>query len=169
MKRILIILATAVAIASCGRPAVESINVVPYPNDVTIKSGTFNLAANNCFHISADMDQASRDAAASFAAQLSLTSGIEFGMNEGSGSNGFVFRYNPEIEKEGYRLDVSRKAAVAEVSSLNGVIYAIQTIKQMLPVEVFGTVAAVEAVSLCQRRRLRYQRCSSLRIQRSSS
>ena len=145
MKRIIIILAAVAAIASCGQPAVESINVVPYPNDVTIKSGTFNLAANNCFHISADMDQASRDAAASFAAQLSLTSGIEFGMDEGSGSNGFVFRYNPEIEKEGYRLDVSRKAAVAEVSSLNGVIYAIQTIKQMLPVEVFGKVAAAEA------------------------
>ena len=145
MKRILTILAAAVAIASCGQPAVKSINVVPYPNDVTIKSGTFNLAANNSFHVSTDLDQASKNAIASFAAQLSLASGIEFGMNEGTGSNGFVFRYNPEIDKEAYVLNVSRKAAVAEASSLNGIIYAIQTIKQMLPVEVFGKSTAAAA------------------------
>ena len=145
MKRIVILLASLTAVLSCIKPDEQSISVVPYPNAVEFKSGTFNLDGNNSFFYSDEFDQASINAITSFAEKLSNISGQEYNVTEGTGRNGFIFRFEPAIEKEAYRLTISRKAVVVEASSLNGAVYAIQTIKQMLPVEIFGNTAAPEA------------------------
>ena len=144
MKKIYILLSAALLAFGCQQGTTDSINVIPYPNEVEVKGGTFN-AAGAGFCYASEFDQAAKDAINSFASQLSLVTGAESLASEGTASKGFVFRYNAELPAEAYTLSVSRKAAVAEASSLNGVIYAIQTIKQMLPTEVFGKNTAPEA------------------------
>ena len=145
MKKIYILLSAVLLASACQQGTTDPINVIPYPNEVEVKGGTFN-AAGAAFSYAPEFDQAAKDAINSFASQISLASGVESLASEGNASKGFVFRYNAALPAEAYTLSVSRKAAVAEASSLNGVIYAIQTIKQMLPVEIFGKEAAAGAV-----------------------
>ena len=144
MKKIYILLSAVLLASACQQGATDPINVIPYPDEVEVKGGTFN-AAGAAFSYAPEFDQAAKDAINSFASQMSLASGVESLASEGNASKGFVFRYNAELPKEAYTLAVSRKAAIAEASSLNGVIYAIQTMKQMLPTEVFGKTAVPEA------------------------
>ena len=126
---------------SCTTAGKQAIDVVPYPNHVEVRTGTFN-AAGAAFHLDAAMDDFSKSAAERFAGQLSLVSGQESSVSEAAGSNGFVFKVNPEIAKEGYTINITAKAVKVEASALNGFIYAIQTLKQMLPVEIFGNTAS---------------------------
>ena len=144
MRKTLLLALALSALTACTT-VTTSINVVPYPNEVEIKGGTFTAAGAD-FNYSPEFDQPAKDAINAFAQQLSLTSGKESRTSEGTAGKGFVFRYNAALPAEAYTLSISRKAAVAEASSLNGVIYAIQTIKQMLPVEIFGKEAAAGAV-----------------------
>ena len=145
MKKIYILLFAALLAASCQNGAEGSINVVPYPNEVQIKNGTFK-ADGAAFHVSGEFDQAAKDAIEAFAAQLSLVSGKESLVDAKTAGKGFVFTYNAALPAEAYSLKVGRSTATVEASSLNGVIYAIQTIKQMLPVEIFGKAAAADKV-----------------------
>ena len=145
MKKIYILLFAALLAASCQNGAEGSINVVPYPNEVQIKNGTFK-ADGAAFHVSGEFDQAAKDAIEAFAAQLSLVSGKESLVDAKTSGKGFVFTYNAALPAEAYSLKVGRSTATVEASSLNGVIYAIQTIKQMLPVEIFGKTAAADKV-----------------------
>ena len=75
MKKILFITALTAMMASCA-PKEASIEVVPYPNSVQMKSGTFN-AAGAMFQIDSAMDDYAKDAVKRFAEDLSLISGVE--------------------------------------------------------------------------------------------
>lgn len=131
-------------IAACNPKEVTEISVVPYPNEVSLNSGAFDAAGAD-IHYDAQLEEFAKDAVVSFAQQLSLTSGKQSKITEGTSGSGFNFQLNKELPKEAYMINVGRRSVTVEASSLNGVIYAIQTIKQMLPVEVFGSTAAPEA------------------------
>ena len=72
-----IILAIALAVSCTGSRGVDGdylLDIIPYPEDVTIRSGSFN-AAGATFHCDPLMDEASRNVASKFAARLSEASG----------------------------------------------------------------------------------------------
>ncbi len=132
----------AAMMASCA-PKEASIEVVPYPNSVQMKSGTFN-AAGATFQTDSAMDDYAKDAVKRFAEDLSLTSGVESIITGDNVGSGFIFKVNPEIKEEGYILDITGKKVTVEASDLNGFIYAIQTLKQMLPAAIYGEKTAKE-------------------------
>lgn len=136
-------MAAAIAVASCCNAEKNLIEVVPYPNEVEIKCGTFN-AAGAGFSYSSELDEASRNIINSFAAQLSLVSGAESTVSAEAADKGFIFVLDSAMPAESYTLDVTKEAAVIKASELKGFNYAVQTIKQMLPVEVFGKAAAAD-------------------------
>ena len=140
MKKFLLIL-TVAACAACGRNDLSDITVVPFPNDVEVLAGDFN-AAGAAFHYSAEMDQQTVNLVEAFAAKLSLVTSKESEVAEGTGETGFVFAVNAELPEEAYTLSVDRKCVKVEASSLRGFNYAIQTIKQMLPVEIYAETPA---------------------------
>lgn len=130
--------------AACQKPVEKILEIVPYPNEVQLADGTFDAAgAPVCYDT--ELDDYSRNAVISFAEKLSSVSGQESIVKEGDSGNGFIFRLDKNLPEEHYRLKISRKSAIAEASSLRGFIYAIQTIKQMLPVEIFGSEEAADA------------------------
>ena len=137
MRRISILAAIAAAMLSCTSVNDNSINVVPYPNDVEVKAGTFDAAGAE-FHLSEGLDEGTVNIIKAFAAQLSLTSGKECTTDNNGSRDGFIFTLNPDMPEEAYSLKVSRKAVEVEAATLRGFNYAIQTIKQMLPAEIFG-------------------------------
>ncbi len=133
----------AVMFISCGTTENKTITVVPYPNEVEIMDGAFN-ADGAAFHYSAAFDEAAKNVITSFAQQLSLVTGGRCRTAEGTAKKGFVFILDETLPEEAYTLSISRKAAVVKASSLRGVNYAVQTIKQMLPAEIFGKTEAAD-------------------------
>ena len=140
MKKFFLLL-TIIAAFSCGRNDVSEFNVIPYPNEVELRAGTFNAAGAE-FYCSSEIEQPAVNVIEAFAKQLSMVTSKESSLAQGASDKGFVFVQNSEIAAEAYTIEVSEKAVVVEASSLRGFNYAIQTIKQMLPVAIFGKAPA---------------------------
>ena len=141
MKKTLI-LSALLAIAACGGPKEQAtLDVVPHPNEVYAQDGSFDASAASVYYGN-DLDERSKAAVNTFAQQLFLTSGSEGCVAEGASDNGIVFELDNALAHEAYAIAVSPKKVAVKASGLNGFIYAIQTIKQMLPVEVFGNAPA---------------------------
>ena len=137
MKRPIILSAVAALLVACSPQESQTLTVVPYPNEVTIKDGTFNAAGAD-FHYSAEFDNAARNIIKGFAERLSLVSGKGSNVQEGDSAEGFVFLHDASMPEEAYSIEINGKAATVRASSLRGVNYAVQTIKQMLPAGIFG-------------------------------
>ena len=123
---------------------VKEITVVPYPNEVEIQNGAFKAAGAD-IHYAPEFEQFAKAAIVSFGEQLSSSCGKASQIAEGDSDKGFCFRLNAELPEEAYTLKVGKRSVIVEASSLNGVIYAIQTMKQMLPAEIFGKEKAADA------------------------
>ena len=141
MRRSFFIAALAAAVISCGTANDNTISVVPYPNEVNIKGGSFD-AAGAGFHYAPELDEASANAIKAFAGQLSFVSGTENTVDDAAASDGFIFTLDATMPEEAYTLNINKKAVTVKASSLRGFNYAIQTMKQMLPAEIFGKAKA---------------------------
>ena len=144
MKKLMILSAVAAALISCSTTEVKTINVVPYPNEVTVKTGSFDICGAD-FHYDTKLDEATQNVIKSFACQLSLVTGQLSNATAGLSGKGVKFVYEPSMGKEAYSLNISKNSVKVKASTLSGVNYAIQTLKQMLPAEVFGKQVAADA------------------------
>lgn len=144
MKHHLTIMAAAAAVAlavSCA-PKAATPDIIPFPNSLEMHSGTFN-AAGAAFYCSGT-DSLTDAAVNKFAKELSLASGAVSNVTTGSVGKGINFIHNSAMPEEAYLISVKRNNVDINASGLNGFIYAIQTLKQMLPVEIYGKAAAPE-------------------------
>ena len=128
------------------------INIVPQPTSIELTKGTFkvNGASVNC---DATFDASSRLAVQSFANRLSMVTGkvSSYAAPPGVGAaaaagtiKGFVFVKNDSLAVEEYRIEIDHKAVKVSASDYNGVLYSIETIKQLLPAEIYTTKPAPE-------------------------
>lgn len=145
MRFFFIALTSLFILSGCAKNSKEALTVVPFPNQVEMGYGDFN-AAGAVFYIDSSMDEYSKNAVNEFAAKLSAVTGAESVVQEGKADTGFVFEVDANLAKEEYKLEVTKKVVKVYASSLNGFIYAIETIKQLLPVKFFSKepVADVE-------------------------
>ena len=144
MKIFLIFFATVSVLLSCAERT-PVINVVPYPNDVQFAQGQFNVKGASVSYVGA-IDEASLNVIEAFAQKLSQISKGENRLKPGNDiQEGFTFVYDDTVPAEAYTIEVSPERAVVKASGLRGFNYAIQTLKQMLPVEIFGTRPAPRA------------------------
>ena len=139
MKKFLSALFALALAASCTSldPKEYGIDVVPYPNEVSLKAGSYKVAGA-VFHYDGNMDALSVQAVTDFADRLSRATGKQSLVSEGHSRTGINFVVDPALAPEEYSLVVNRKAVIIKASALNGFIYAIQTVKQMLPEEIFS-------------------------------
>lgn len=146
MKKISVLMAVCCMALACGKGEVakDAITVIPYPNEVTLGEGVFSVKG-----VSVAVDEALGESAAAavtaFAADLSAATGEESAMSDDMTAGGVVFGYDSEIPFEAYTLDITPEGVRVEASSFRGINYAIQTLKQMLPVEIFTGSKAPKA------------------------
>ena len=145
MKKTLFILTLALLSLSAAAKEVQ-ISIVPRPEKVTLLKGEFKAtgAPVNC---DPAFNDTARKAVAAFASQLSMTSGrsssyaatpgVERAVADGKGK-GFYFLKDASLGEEAYTIEVGKKALVVRASSHFGVLYAIQTLKQLLPPAIYG-------------------------------
>ena len=148
MKRLLTFLAACLLVL-CAR-ACGLDGIVPLPMKAEPGKGSLRLSGAP---VKCDpaFDATAREAVAAFAAQLGYVSGracpfsAPIGLPGAVASGkvkGLVFLKDASLPAEGYSIDVSSRMAVVRAASLNGVLYALQTLRQLLPAAIYGTKAA---------------------------
>ncbi len=130
---------------SCSRNPIENVQVIPMPNNIEMLWGEFNAAGAEVSYDKALEGDRIVPQLQEFARQLSLASGQESVLNGEAGKTGFVFSIDPELPAETYTLEVKKNIVKAKACDFYGLFYALQTVKQLLPVEFFGKEAAPEA------------------------
>ena len=137
MKRIYKIAAAASIVAflaSCSEgPLVTKSpeSVIPLPQEISVGEGYLNLAGVKIVCDSGVPECAEKQISA-FAADLDAkVPGALFGPK-------MYFESDPSLAEEEYVIEVTKKKATVKASGLSGYVYAIQTIKQMLPSSIWG-------------------------------
>lgn len=108
-------------------------SIIPLPQELIPANGRFLFRKH--MKISCPVQFSSKVNA--FSEQFNSASG--FRIKRGIlAPNGIRIRKNESLQSEGYKLNVSEKSIVVEAKDEAGVFYALQTIKQLLPEEVFS-------------------------------
>ncbi len=134
----------ALLCASCAKEVISSeVNVIPQPASVEVYEGTFN-AAGAAFSIDRAIEGDALNAITGFEAALAAASAVP----AGTGDAKFVFGLDRKLGAEEYSIEVSGKKAVVKASALNGFLFAIETLKQLLPVEIYTGAVSEAAFEL---------------------
>lgn len=147
MKKVINIIALALLFASCSMKAKESettINVIPYPQSVEVGKGTFKGAGAN-FNCDQAIDAKSQEIIKEFADKITFVSGricsyaTPVGLDKDYDKvKGFIFLNDASLAEEEYSIAVSKTNCIVRASSYNGFLYAVQTLKQLTSVSIFG-------------------------------
>lgn len=147
MKKVINIIALALLFVSCSMKAKESettINVIPYPQSVEVGKGTFKGAGAN-FNCDQAIDAKSQEIIKEFADKITYVSGriCSYATPVGLAKDcakvkGFIFLKDANLAEEEYSIDITKANCIVRASSYNGFLYAIQTLKQLTSVNIFG-------------------------------
>ena len=124
----------------CSLSATEY-NIISYPQQLTPKLGSFTFNKQTkviCFSQQPEILKLAQQ----FSDQIKLVSGIKLTVSTKLSAdtvNSIIFKSVNTIDnKEGYRLNISTKTIRIEAKTANGFFYGLQTLYQLLPVEIYG-------------------------------
>ncbi|MCT3844680.1 beta-N-acetylhexosaminidase [Elizabethkingia anophelis] len=112
----------------------QEISVIPKPQQILQKTGNFVIDQNTGIQLKG----ASEKDVQLFLNQLRKVSGYALPVKSGQ-ENSIIFQLDTKLglpNQDGYRLDVSDKNIVVKAKNGNGLFYATQTLRQLLPVSV---------------------------------
>jgi len=116
--------------------AQEKPNIVPMPNSYVLTGGVCSLKGFGKWSTKG-LDSHSEEMVSAFCKQLKTFAGAEQGA---LASIGFVA--DTSLPKEGYAINIGAKQIAVKAADYNGFFYAVQTLKQLLPVEIYGNAVA---------------------------
>ena len=123
-----------------------TIAIVPRPESLTVGKGRFVINANTVIYT----DAASADIARRFAASLLPGTGLAIPVRVGTApATGIVLQRSRSLTRlgdEGYELSVTSRRVSIRAKERAGVFYGLQTVRQLLPAEVFRE-AKVDSVA----------------------
>lgn len=145
MKNILLTLMAGACLAGCA-PENRNVSIVPFPNDIVYGRGSFSVS-NEPVAVDARADERTRNTLSEFAARIETATGgtNPIVVTDRIPSKGIRFVVDETVADEGYKLDIDRRGVEVRASGFAGFLYAVQSIKQLLPVEIYGTDTAVGA------------------------
>ena len=140
MRKLILMTIVAVAVSACCGKVVEKVNIVPYPQEVTIENDSFD-AAGATVRYSADADSLTVALAERLASQLTLATGETSVVKKGRGC-GINLVLDQSLAEEEYKLHVGCCRVVIKASGLRGFNWGVQTLKQLMPVQIYGDTTA---------------------------
>ena len=130
------------SIISCKRQnAPNTYSVIPYPNSLVPEEGSFAFNKKTKMICTLSLDSASQEVVRNFSALLNNVAGLktECIVEEEKGEKNIVFfDLDTSIANEGYSLDIDPSKIIIKASSAAGFYYAVQSLKQLLPIAVYG-------------------------------
>lgn len=120
------------------------INVIPYPQSVEVGKGSFKGAGAN-FNCDQSIEAKTQEIIKELADRITLVSGricsyaTPVGLEKSiAKAKGFIFLKDSSLAEEEYSIDITKINCVVRASSHNGFLYAVQTLKQLTSVNIFG-------------------------------
>lgn len=144
MKSYLAAAAALLALSACS-PKAEEINVIPCPQKIEVSKGVFKVAGKPVSVDAKAVGSLAKQNINQFAQDLTLTTGKQSLVAESLAEGGFSFSIDKALSPEEYTIDIDKKSVKVAASDDYGILYAIQTLRQMLPVEIFSKEAAPSA------------------------
>ncbi|QTD37040.1 family 20 glycosylhydrolase [Polaribacter batillariae] len=132
-----IVLALVITLMSCEKEkvfSIEDIQLIPKPAELKLENGSFQFNKNTKFFINNDEQlQATEMLASRFntVANWNLEA-----VKKAPSSNYIQLTLNKDLAKEAYKLNVNSDVIKIEASNFSGFLYAIETIRQLLPAEI---------------------------------
>lgn len=119
-----------------------AINIIPQPLSVQEGKGSFDLLKETRISCDKAMGEKSLDAAKRLSGELGAVTGKTFTVTSTEenvrADKGIVFSIEPTMAEEAYSIDIDKRRALVQASSDAGFLYAIQSLKQLMPVSVYG-------------------------------
>ena len=149
MKTLKLILITLFAAVSCSHDAEiqPCPEIIPNPAEVHMQAGTFDVAEAKVV-LSDELDSLSREYLTAFADHLSVVAK--------SGSKGkIVFKPDTALssvcpgplgKEENYSIEIKPRKITVRAAGLNGFVYAVQTLKQLMPAQIYGQIVRLNAM-----------------------
>jgi hexosaminidase len=133
-KYILLPFLMAILFASCSNPSFkqEDISIIPKPVSFELKESSFRFEANTPISI---FDESAQKAANYLVNKLNTAAGFNLEVSLNSMPNGLVFE-KAEMKPEAYQLEVTPEHILVKASDEEGFFNAVQTIRQLLPVQI---------------------------------
>ena len=125
--------------------ALGKISIIPYPAELTVGNGKLAVSSLNAITYT---DEATQGYVTDLATMLARTSGTTLTVKESGteAATGEIWlAVDASLPAEGYTLNVSEKGVEIKASAKTGFFYAIQTLKQLLPRDLFGNTLNSEA------------------------
>lgn len=122
------------------------IEVIPYPQQVTLEKGSFQ-AAGAVFNCDGAIDAKAQRKIREFADKITFVSGrtcsfaTPVGLSETAADSklkGFLFLKDASMGPEEYSIAVTKRNCTVKASDFNGFLYALQTLKQLMDTEIFS-------------------------------
>jgi len=114
----------------------NDLNIIPEPQSMVLGKGNFQFTQETVFVI----DPALMSARLPFLEQFERASGFKFAVEKAALSgNSVVIDTDKSLPKEGYTLEVTPEKINIKAADYNGALYALQTLRQLLPNEVEST------------------------------
>ena len=120
--------------------SVKELSLVPYPQEVVLNDGVFEIAGANIRCVG-ELDSLTICLAERFASDITFISGkkSEVKFSPGKGIN---LIDDQSLSPEAYSLTIGQRKIEIRASSLRGFNWALQTLKQLMPVEIYGDKSA---------------------------
>lgn len=118
--------------ASCSKPISNTINVTPHPESVSVYSGSVDIAGAS-FKMDESFGECAKTAVEAFEKNLASSSACM----SGEGGTKVLVKMDKALEPEEYSIDAKCHKISIKASSDNGVLYALETLKQLLPVSIY--------------------------------
>ena len=144
MKHLLSFLILCLTCVCARANALEQI--VPQPRQAELHKGSLRVSGI-AFRCDPALDPAAQEAVGRFAGQLGYASGktcafsTPIGLHEALQAGklkGMIFLQDDSLDPEAYSIFVASNHAVIRSNGLAGVLYALQTLRQMLPEAIYG-------------------------------
>lgn len=112
------------------------INILPQPYKLEEGSGEYVFGKTQTVYFDPSFGEIAREEFNTLCSQIQLTSRHK--LKFAKSPSGIAFIRVLDIVAEGYTLDISSEGVVVKASDDHGLFYALQTLKQLLPVDFFG-------------------------------
>lgn len=134
--------AASLLTVSCVKQENVELGIIPAPEKVVSNcNGNFNIAGA-AFAVDNKMSDRALAAINSLAKDLSNSTGVT---SEVGSKGDIVFLQKSSLETEEYAINISRKGIKVQYATDKGILYAIATLRQMLPVQNYSGAIAADA------------------------
>ncbi|MDR0711533.1 MAG: beta-N-acetylhexosaminidase [Prevotellaceae bacterium] len=138
IKKILLFGCAVLCTANLFAQRAKAVNIIPLPEKYTLQSGEFVVNAQTKIVLNANGNAQAQYAVERLNEQLKAAAGFSLPVaTSGAGANTITCTLNPNLKNdEAYKLSVTKSAIRVEAKTPRGIFYAMQTIRQLLPVQI---------------------------------